>query len=322
MSATPSGDRPDGEIRDTFIRGVVPVVMLARDCEALHASAVALGQDRVVALCAASGTGKSTLALAMAGLGASHFADDTVVYQIIDDHPVALSLPFPVRVDAAARGAQPEASKTAPGPRPGSPLPISRVYQLSATPPSIQWLPSSPPCQSLDGYQGAADALAPLRDGVRRARTRLPHTLARCGQAHRRLELPVRPRPRRFATARGSNSRSRRHDMTVHTAGIALRLWAWAALLRPLKHVVPLGTLVRLAHTRPTIRPRSAEFERRLETYLAAKGAFPQRAPANCLERSLGAYRMLCAANAGPTLCRGPASIRCAGRRGPRLGGR
>ncbi|MBK5295883.1 MAG: lasso peptide biosynthesis B2 protein [Vicinamibacteria bacterium] len=90
--------------------------------------------------------------------------------------------------------------------------------------------------------------------------------------------------------------------MTVHTAGIAIRLWGWAALLRPLKHVMPLGTLVRLAHTRPPVRPRSLEFERRLEIYLAATGTFPRRAPANCLERSLGAYRMLCAANAVPTL--------------------
>ena len=131
VAATPTGDRPDDEIRDIFLRGVVPVVMLARGCEALHASAVALGPDGVVALCAASGTGKSTLALAMAGLGACHFADDTVVYQVIHHHPVALSLPFPVRVDAAARGAAPEASSGAPGPRFGSALPISRVYQLT-----------------------------------------------------------------------------------------------------------------------------------------------------------------------------------------------
>lgn len=90
--------------------------------------------------------------------------------------------------------------------------------------------------------------------------------------------------------------------MTARTAGLAIRMWGWAALLRPLKRVVPLGTLVRLAHTRSRTRLRSLEFERRLEAYLEATASFPDRAPANCLERSLGAYRQLCAANAAPTL--------------------
>jgi hypothetical protein len=85
------------------------------------------------------------------------------------------------------------------------------------------------------------------------------------------------------------------------TAAVAVRFWAWAALLRPLKHVLPLGRLVRLAHTRPR-SGRSGEFERRVETYMTAHGTFPRRAPGNCLERSLAAYRMLCAAGAAPTL--------------------
>ncbi len=90
--------------------------------------------------------------------------------------------------------------------------------------------------------------------------------------------------------------------MTVGTVGIAIRLWAWAALVRPLKYAVPLATLVRLAHTRSGAQARSLEFERRLEAYLGATGSFPRRAPGNCLERSLGAYRLLCAAHAAPTL--------------------
>lgn len=90
--------------------------------------------------------------------------------------------------------------------------------------------------------------------------------------------------------------------MTARTAGIAIRMWGWAALLRSLKHVLPLGTLVKLAHTRSRTQDRSHEFERRLEAYLEATASFPDRAPANCLERSLGAYRQLCAANAAPTL--------------------
>ena len=89
--------------------------------------------------------------------------------------------------------------------------------------------------------------------------------------------------------------------MVMSTTGIAARLWMWAAALRVLKHVVPFGTLVRLMHARQA-GPRSAHLERWLETYLAAQGAFPRRAPGNCLERSLGAYRVLCRAGASPTL--------------------
>lgn len=87
------------------------------------------------------------------------------------------------------------------------------------------------------------------------------------------------------------------------TLGIAIRLWLWAAALRPLKHVLPLDALVRLAHTsRRTRGGRRREFERVLERYLASQARFPRRAPGNCLERSLGAYRMLCTVNADPTL--------------------
>jgi hypothetical protein len=87
----------------------------------------------------------------------------------------------------------------------------------------------------------------------------------------------------------------------MSTTGIAARLWTWAGVLRVLKHVVPLPALVRLVHT-GSVGPRSADLERRLEGYMAASGAFPRRAPGNCLERSLAAYRILCRASASPTL--------------------
>lgn len=84
--------------------------------------------------------------------------------------------------------------------------------------------------------------------------------------------------------------------------GIALRLWVWAAALRLLKRVVPLETLVRLMHRKPRRAIRSPEFERWLEHYLQQDDRFPFRPPSNCLERSLGAYRMFCGANAAPEL--------------------
>lgn len=121
----------DDTLQDVFVRGVLPVVLLARGFEALHASAVMV-EDRIVALCATSGTGKSTLALALAASGALHFADDTVVYRQSDDHSTALSLPHPVRVEPAARQAAGLASEATILRRvpAGVPAPIHAVYQL------------------------------------------------------------------------------------------------------------------------------------------------------------------------------------------------
>jgi hypothetical protein len=92
------------DVRDVFARGVVPVVLLARGFEALHASAV---QDEagVIGLCGRSGTGKSTVAFALASEGLQHFADDTLVYRVGDGSPVASRVPFPVRIDLSARDA-------------------------------------------------------------------------------------------------------------------------------------------------------------------------------------------------------------------------
>ena len=84
------------------------------------------------------------------------------------------------------------------------------------------------------------------------------------------------------------------------TAAIAFRLWTWAAGLRVLKHVVPLTTLVRMMHARPgRLAPCVADD---IERYLHTSGRFPHRPPGNCLERSLGVYRLLCQAGASPEL--------------------
>ena len=82
---------------------------------------------------------------------------------------------------------------------------------------------------------------------------------------------------------------------------IGSRLWLWAAMLRGLKHVIPLETLVRL--TRVTPRSHAATgVQSQVEAFLERKGRFPFRPPANCLERSFGAYRLLCRAGADPEL--------------------
>ena len=90
--------------------------------------------------------------------------------------------------------------------------------------------------------------------------------------------------------------------MTATQWTIAVRMWGWAAALRVLKRTVPLESLVRLMYSRSRGVARSPAFERALETYLSTRASFPFRPPGNCLERSLGAYRLLCAQNAGPEL--------------------
>ena len=100
------------------------------------------------------------------------------------------------------------------------------------------------------------------------------------------------------------------------TLGIGVRLWFWAAMIRVLKRVVPIRTLVRLAKPgsdqgQTGVRPGSdrghlartdERLEERLRAYLQSKGRFPFRPPSNCLERSLGAYRLLCGVAADPEL--------------------
>ena len=135
VRAEPIRNGLEPELRDSFVRGVIPVVLLARGYEALHASAVVVPQG-VVALCGTSGTGKSTTALAIAADGASHYSDDTVVYQVVDGRPVAARLPFPVRVDDAAR----EVVGSARGFRFGdsakslATTPLHRIYHLVRDP--------------------------------------------------------------------------------------------------------------------------------------------------------------------------------------------
>jgi len=97
----------------------------------------------------------------------------------------------------------------------------------------------------------------------------------------------------------------------VTALGIGIRLWIWAAMIRVLKRVVPIGTLVRLARGQTGVRPGSDQgpfarsdekLEERLRAYLESKGRFPFRPPSNCLERSLGVYRLLCGVAGDPEL--------------------
>jgi hypothetical protein len=116
-------------VTDSYARGVLPVVLLAREHEALHASGV-LQDGHVTAFCAASGTGKSSLALAVAAGGGHHWADDTVVLPPPNGEFEALSLPFPVRVDEGFRARLPGAAARVRVVPPQTRAPLRRIYLL------------------------------------------------------------------------------------------------------------------------------------------------------------------------------------------------
>ena len=90
-------------IRDTYFRSVLPLVFQARGTEVLHASAVRTPRG-IVALCAVSGTGKSTLAAGLSRRGYRAWADDAVAVVTAGGGVMALPLPFTLRLrpDAAA----------------------------------------------------------------------------------------------------------------------------------------------------------------------------------------------------------------------------
>jgi hypothetical protein len=128
----PSPAANAAEIDDTFVRGVLPIVFIARGHEALHASAVLL-DGRLVAFAAESGTGKSTLAAAIARLRGAQWADDTIVWSLADDSPISVALPHPSRLDGPARVA---VSAMAPEPRcaePGVTAPLAALYVVRRT---------------------------------------------------------------------------------------------------------------------------------------------------------------------------------------------
>ncbi|HEX6211613.1 MAG TPA: hypothetical protein VF136_12605 [Methylomirabilota bacterium] len=99
VSATPLPSVAPERMADVFTRGVAPIVLLTRGFEVLHASAVRLGPG-VVAFCARSGTGKSTLAHALSARGHEAWADDALPIMVTEDNTMASRLPFVPRVDS------------------------------------------------------------------------------------------------------------------------------------------------------------------------------------------------------------------------------
>jgi hypothetical protein len=81
---------------------------------------------------------------------------------------------------------------------------------------------------------------------------------------------------------------------------VVARLWAVAAVVRPLKYLMPLPRLVTLATAVIATRPSRARVDRLLR--VADSPPAGTRLPGNCYERSIGFFRLLIAAGADPRL--------------------
>ena len=130
--AYPSDAAPPEPIIDTFHRMVLPLALQRRGLEALHASAVSIA-GRVVAFCAVSGTGKSTLAYALhSAHNYPHWSDDAVVFDVAPSEITAVPLPFDVRLlpDTAAEFARRASRRSQPA-APLEPTPLGAICVLT-----------------------------------------------------------------------------------------------------------------------------------------------------------------------------------------------
>lgn len=89
-------------INDLFWRNVLPFVLQAQGWEAIHASAIKTPQG-VVAFCAASGTGKSTIAYGLHQRGYPLWSDDSLIFNPSLDSIVAYPVQFHLRLLADTR---------------------------------------------------------------------------------------------------------------------------------------------------------------------------------------------------------------------------
>jgi hypothetical protein len=97
VAATVSGTATDELVLDAYRRRILPMALQVSGREVLHASAVR-SPAGVMALCADSETGKSTIAFGLSSRGYPVWADDLVAFEVSDHGGVAISLPFTMRL--------------------------------------------------------------------------------------------------------------------------------------------------------------------------------------------------------------------------------
>lgn len=95
VHAAPAPDVGRPAVAEAFHRCVLPLALQTRGVQVLHASAVR-GPGGVVALCARSGTGKSTLACGLGRRpGHALWADDALAFEVGVGADAALAVPLP-----------------------------------------------------------------------------------------------------------------------------------------------------------------------------------------------------------------------------------
>jgi hypothetical protein len=99
--AIPAEDVPHELVEDEFQRTVWPTALQLQGWEVLHGSAIQTAGG-VVAFCALSETGKSTLAYALTQRGHSLWADDAVLLNFSAKDISASTMPFQVRLRPAS----------------------------------------------------------------------------------------------------------------------------------------------------------------------------------------------------------------------------
>jgi hypothetical protein len=134
-AAVPMPDVPIELVEDTYYRTVLPMALQMSGREVLHASAVVTPQG-VLALCAVSETGKSTLAYALMRHGNPLYADDAVVFEMRGEAPGLVRIPFAVRLRSPSAIHFGTASKeqvmvvSEPAPAVASEFPMSAICVL------------------------------------------------------------------------------------------------------------------------------------------------------------------------------------------------
>jgi hypothetical protein len=98
----PRPDVPWSEVLERFDREVTAVFLQASGAQAMHASSV-LGPAGAIAICGASGSGKSTSAYACARAGYRQLGDDQFVFEFEHGRPVARTLAFTPGLRPATR---------------------------------------------------------------------------------------------------------------------------------------------------------------------------------------------------------------------------
>ncbi len=101
IAATVASTAREELVLDAYRRRVLPMALQVCGREVMHASAVRAPAG-VIALCADSETGKSTIAFGLSSRGYPLWADDLVAFDIKDHVGRAISLPFSLRLRPSA----------------------------------------------------------------------------------------------------------------------------------------------------------------------------------------------------------------------------